>query len=54
MLKATQLTFIIDITFNGKKAFDISNSAIIPTTIIKKLQLCDTNMKNRNKKKKNN
>ena len=52
--KETRSVFATDISFNGKKASDIKNSASVPTTITKKSQLSNTNTKNRNKIKKNN
>lgn len=52
--KITQLTFAIGITFDNKEAFNISDTAITPITIIKKSLLFNINTKNKNKRKKNN
>lgn len=52
-LKTTCSGFLTTVTFDDEKTFDINNSAVVPTTIIKKSELSKTNIKNRNKRKKN-
>ena len=52
--KATRSVFATGVTFDGEEASDIGDSAVTPTTIIKKSQLSNINTKNKNKKRKNN
>ena len=52
--KATWSAFATGVTYDSEKASDIANSAVVPTTIIKKFQLPNINTKNWSKKRKHN
>lgn len=47
------MAFTTDITFDSEKASDIADPAFTATFVTQKIQLFNTNTKNKNKRKKN-